>query len=108
MTAAGAERTDARQVFTPGVSDAVFWNIRDIQLNCRVGRTKAWELARDPGFPAPLRIGSRRLVWPRAEVLAFMEQLRRPSHYGRSVTARASAGNVAFTVRRARPRVSDE
>ncbi len=61
--------------------EPLFWSIRDIQFNCRIGRTAAWQLVRQPDFPCPLAIGGKRLVWSRSEVLAFLDGLRRPDHY---------------------------
>jgi predicted DNA-binding transcriptional regulator AlpA len=66
-------------------AEATFWDIADIQFHCRVGRTTAWNLARtDRDFPPPVVLGSNRLVWPRSEVLAFMEARRSSGRYGRA------------------------
>jgi predicted DNA-binding transcriptional regulator AlpA len=60
---------------------AEFWNIRDIQFHCRIGRSTAWRLVREDGFPAPILYGKRCVLWPRAEIMEFLEARRDPSHY---------------------------
>lgn len=62
-------------------ASATYWDIDDIQFHCRVGRTTAWRLVKRADFPPPAVIGPRGLVWPRTEVLAFMEGRRSPAHY---------------------------
>lgn len=62
-------------------SATVFWSIRDIQRHCRIGRTTAWKLVKDPGFPAPVIVGKRKMTWPVGEVIQFLETLRQPDHY---------------------------
>ena len=61
--------------------DPVFWDIKDVEFHCRIGRSTAWRLVREAGFPAPVVLGSRTVVWPRAEVIAFIEDKRDPGHY---------------------------
>lgn len=61
---------------------ATYWDIDDIQFHCRIGRTTAWGLVKLQDFPPPVVLGPKGLVWPRAEILTFMESRRRPEHYG--------------------------
>lgn len=71
-------------------AEPAYWDIRDIQFHCRVSRTTAWALAsREPRFPAPVVLGPKNLVWPRVEVVAFMEARRDPRHYVRPSPAGA-------------------
>ena len=60
---------------------AEFWNIKDIQFHCRIGRSTAWRLVREEGFPAPILYGKRCVLWPRAEIMEFLEARRDPAHY---------------------------
>src|SRR6266545_5958009 len=62
-------------------SDAAYWDINDIQFHCRIGRSTAWRLVRDDGFPPPIVLGKRSVLWPRNEVLDFIESRRKPYHY---------------------------
>jgi len=62
-------------------TEATYWDIDDIQFHCRIGRTTAWRLVKLKDFPPPVVLGPKGLVWPRAEVLVFMESRRRPEHY---------------------------
>lgn len=62
-------------------SAAEFWNIRDIQFHCRIGRSTAWRLVREVDFPAPILYGKRCVLWPRVEVMVFLEERRDPKHY---------------------------
>jgi predicted DNA-binding transcriptional regulator AlpA len=63
-------------------ADATYWDIDDIQFHCRLSRTSAWDLARrHTDFPPPVVLGKKSVVWPRTEVLAFMEAHRRRDHY---------------------------
>ncbi len=57
---------------------AVYWDIRDVQFHCRVGRSTAWRMVRESGFPAPIVYSKRCVMWPSAEVIAFLEQRRDP------------------------------
>lgn len=77
-----------------------FWDIRDIQFHCRIGRTRAWELVREPGFPPPVALGRRR-IWPRGDVLAFLETLKRSIHYPTAVN---QSDHVPYLVREVRHR----
>lgn len=63
---------------------ASYWDINDVQFHCRVSRKTAWRLVRRSGFPSPALIG-RRVIWPRAEVIAFIEEQRDPNHYVEAV-----------------------
>ncbi len=63
------------------VADSTYWTIRDIQFHCRIGRSTAWRLVRRHDFPPPVVFGARAVMWPRAEVIDFMELHRRPDHY---------------------------
>lgn len=86
-------------------ADATFWNIRDIQFHCRIGRTKAWQIVREPEFPPPVEIGSKRLVWPRHEVIAFIERGRSPQRYRLEARQRAGGSpSDSFVVRSVRRR----
>ena len=60
---------------------AAYWDIRDIQFHCRIGRSTAWRLVREECFPAPILCGKRTVLWPRGEVMAFLEGRRDPGHY---------------------------
>lgn len=60
---------------------ALYWDIQNIQFHCRVSRTTAWRLVREQGFPAPVVLGPRNLIWPSEEVIAFLETRRRHEHY---------------------------
>jgi predicted DNA-binding transcriptional regulator AlpA len=71
-----AERQTAEDASAPE-----YWNIRDVQFHCRIGRSTAWRLVREEGFPAPILYGKRCVLWPRAEVVAFLEERREPDHY---------------------------
>lgn len=69
---------------------AELWNIRDVQFHCRIGRSTAWRLVREDGFPAPILYGKRCVLWPRAEIMKFLEARRDPSHYETQVPRRRS------------------
>ena len=101
MNEASAPLTPRRDVRKSGVEPA-YWDIDDVQFHCRIGRSTAWRLVREEGFPAPIVLGKRSLVWPRAEVIAFVEDKRDPSHY---TTASATNPPARFTVRANRRRV---
>lgn len=75
-----AAESDA-DALAPGA--AVYWNIRDIQFHCRIGRSTAWRLVREDGFPAPVLYGKRCVLWPRVEVMEFLEARREFDHYTR-------------------------
>jgi predicted DNA-binding transcriptional regulator AlpA len=103
--------TDARtrlvqQTTESADAEPEFWSIQDIQFNCRIGRTTAWQLVRHPKFPCPLAIGAKRLVWSRQEVLLFLDGLRRPDHYTARLTPR-QALPYDFVVRRIGRRSED-
>jgi predicted DNA-binding transcriptional regulator AlpA len=73
-------------------SDAIYWDVDDIQHHCRISRTTAWRLIRtEPDFPPPVVLGPKSLVWPRREVVAFMEARRRAGYYA-SADAQAQHG----------------
>ncbi len=61
--------------------ESTYWDIDDVQFHCRIGRSTAWRLVRRDGFPAPVVFSPRGVLWPREEVVAFMELHRNPSHY---------------------------
>jgi predicted DNA-binding transcriptional regulator AlpA len=84
-SAAGADRDTARRRST---DEATYWDIEDIQFHCRMGRTAAWQLVRTAkDFPCPVVLGRKSRVWPRVEVIAFMEGRRRPDHYSQRTTS---------------------
>jgi len=58
-----------------------YWDIRDIQHECRIGRTTAWRLVKEPGFPAPVVVGERSLSWPAYEVVQYLETMRQRDRY---------------------------
>lgn len=84
---------------------AAYWDIRDIQFHCRMGRSTAWRLVRADGFPAPVLCGKRTVLWPRGEVMVFLEGRRDPGHY-RSEPAPAPATRAPFVARAVRHRSS--
>jgi len=92
---------------TDGSEAATYWDIDDVQFHCRVSRSTAWRLVRSDGFPPPAVFG-RRVVWPRAEVVIFMEDRRVPNYYAdRDQRAGVTDGRApAFTSRQVRRRVS--
>ena len=79
----------------------IYWDIDDVQFHCRIGRSTAWRLVREEGFPAPVVLGRRTLLWPRAEVIAFVEEKRDPEHYA---TDGDGDRRTMFTVRPSRRR----
>ena len=84
---------------------AVYWDIRDIQFHCRMGRSTAWRLVRQDGFPAPVVCGKRTVLWPRAEVMVFLEGQREPGHYRREAPP-APTGAASFVARSVRHRAA--
>jgi predicted DNA-binding transcriptional regulator AlpA len=73
---------ESGRVRSTSSADATYWDIDDIQFHCRLSRTSAWDLARrHHDFPPPVVLGKKSVVWPRAEVVAFMEAHRRRDHY---------------------------
>src|SRR4051794_39034241 len=80
-------------------SEPVYWDIDDVQFHCRIGRSTAWRLVRQEGFPPPVVLGRRTLLWPRAEVISFVENKRNPEHYGAS---QPEESRPIFTVRASR------
>ena len=81
---------------------AVYWDIRDIQFHCRIGRSTAWRLVREDGFPAPVLCGKRIVLWPRNEVVVFLDGRRSPGHYRRDAAPAASP--TVFVARAVRHR----
>src|SRR3954452_1145376 len=77
-------------------TEPVYWDIDDVQFHCRIGRSTAWRLVRQAGFPAPIVLGRRLVVWPRAEVVAFIAEKRDPSQYSEESP---STQSISFTVR---------
>ena len=55
--------------------EATYWDIGDVQYHCRVSRSTAWRLVKRDDFPEPVVFG-RRLIWPRVEIVEFMEEHR--------------------------------
>jgi hypothetical protein len=53
---------------------------------------------REEGFPPPVLLGKRTILWPRDEVIDFLDQKRDPAHYG----APAGDAVVRFSTRRLR------
>lgn len=82
-------------------SGSTYWGIADLEYHCRVSRKTAWRLVRTAGFPAPVVLG-RRVLWPRDEVLTFIEERRDPYHYATELppTTRAHAPFSTREVRR--------
>jgi hypothetical protein len=62
------------QFIVSGLSNLTLGNWQ-VQGYHEAGSTK------DPDFPAPVVIGSRVLVWPRREVMSYIESLRCSDHY---------------------------
>ena len=85
-------------------SGSTYWGIADLEYHCRVSRKTAWRLVRSPGFPAPVVLG-RRVVWPRGEVLAFIEDKRDPDRYT-TEPARPARAHAPFSTREVRRRAS--
>lgn len=103
----GNSIADHEKPLQPGDRDrdaAVFWDIRDIQFHCRMGRSTAWRLVREDGFPAPVVCGKRTVLWPRDEVTVFLEGRRDPGHYRRGMTPAAPAAPAPFVARSVRHR----
>ena len=100
----GSRQLDGR---TDGSETATYWDIDDVQFHCRVSRSTAWRLVRSDGFPPPVVFG-RRVVWPRVEVVIFMEERRDPNYYAaQDQSAGAPPGRApAFASRPVRRRVS--
>lgn len=91
----------------PGLAPdlAVYWDIRDLQFHCRIGRSTAWRLVREEGFPAPVVYGKRGVIWPSAEVIQFLERRRDQAHYNKPAGSRRDAPAVSqFAVRPVRRR----
>ena len=87
-----------------GTGEATYWDIEDIQFHCRLSRTTAWRLARhDAGFPIPVILGPRNFVWPRAEVVAFLEARRRAAPQGKKPTRTSRVPNEQAAAYSPRP-----
>ena len=74
------------------------------------GRTKSWQITKDPTFPRPIVLGPRLKLWDRDEVLAWMESQKAESPGPRRPGA-ASLGASIRTVASGAPtdgRTSDE
>jgi predicted DNA-binding transcriptional regulator AlpA len=86
-----------------------YWDIADIQFHCRIGRTTAWRLVRESAFPAPVVIGPKTLVWPRDEVVQFMDGRREADHYSRCVATPPAVAEQSrlYRVRSVRARERD-
>lgn len=90
-------------------SAAAYWNVRDIQFHCRIGRSTAWRLVRQDGFPAPVLCGARCVIWPRVEVIEFLEARRAPDHYRQRETKlshQVPGSAVGFVARPVRSRAT--
>lgn len=87
----------------PDRDAADYWDIRDVQFHCRMGRSTAWRLVRSDDFPAPVLCGKRMVLWPRREVMAFLEGRREQGHYRREA-APAPATPAPFVARSVRHR----
>lgn len=72
-------RTSAKQPTANTPTDHILWTLDDIQAYYRCGRTKAGEIVRKPGFPAPVRGIDRR--WVGAEIREWAED---PSRHDES------------------------
>jgi predicted DNA-binding transcriptional regulator AlpA len=59
-----------------GCAPPTYWDIEDIQFECRIARSSAWRLVRRAAFPVPVRVGARSIIWPRLEVVAFLDSRR--------------------------------
>lgn len=102
-TTPGVEHLSERTGVAP--DRAVYWDIRDVQFHCRIGRSTAWRLVREEGFPAPVVYGKRGVIWPSAEVIQFLEGRRDPSHYHHPAASRSPVPAVSqFAVRPVRRR----
>ncbi len=89
----------------PSRGESTYWDIDDLQFHCRMGRSTAWRLVKRDDFPKPIVFSPRGVLWPREEVIAFMEQRREPNHYRRCVQTEPSRGcEPAFASRPARRR----
>jgi predicted DNA-binding transcriptional regulator AlpA len=71
-------------------------SIRDIRELFGLGRTAAYELTHQPGFPGPIKLSPRCYRWWASEVIAFTADVRlrdKPSRRSRHVerAARRSA-----------------
>lgn len=84
---------------------ALYWDIRDIQFHCRMGRSTAWRLVREDGFPPPVLCGKRSVLWPQREVVGFLEERRDAGHYRRA-RAVPTAQPVQFAARPVRSRAA--
>ena len=93
---------DAASAARGSRSETTYWNVDDIQFHCRIGRTRAWRLVREPDFPAPVVLGATTLIWPRIEVVRFLEARRQVDRYpGRRAPAGSSCEpSTASYVRR--------
>jgi predicted DNA-binding transcriptional regulator AlpA len=85
---------------------ATYWDISDVQYHCRLGRSAAWRLVRRDGFPAPVVLSQREVLWPRDEVIAFLDKHRDPQHYNKDLPAPAAPARAGqhFMVRAVRSR----
>lgn len=84
--------------------ESTYWDIEDVQFHCRLGRSTAWRLVRRDDFPSPVIFSPRGVMWPREEVIEFMERRRDPDHYrGKDVQA-TREGDQAFASRPVRRR----
>ena len=69
-----------------------YWGIADIEHQCRISRSTAWRLVRREGFPAPVVLTRRCLMWPRGEVIDFIERHRDPMHYVATAAGKPVSG----------------
>lgn len=93
-------RTDELVPAHAATEQSMYWGIADIEYHCRISRSTAWRLVRREGFPAPVVLTRRRLVWPRDEVIAFIERHRDPMHYADTAVGKPAVGPAhAFSSR---------
>ena len=79
---------------------SMYWGIADIEHHCRISRSTAWRLVRREGFPAPVVLTRRCLMWPRDEVIDFIERHRDPMHYVTTAAGKPVSGPArAFSSR---------
>ncbi|MHB8463378.1 MAG: helix-turn-helix transcriptional regulator [Acidimicrobiales bacterium] len=85
-----------------GRAPPTYWNIDDIQFECRIARSSAWRLVRRAAFPMPVRVGTRSVVWPRLEVVAFLDNRRGLGYKGSDLSRSIGESRVEFASRRPR------
>lgn len=48
--------------------------IEDVMALLRLGRTTIYDYVKKGEFPAPIKLGPRRSVWPQSEILQWIAQ----------------------------------